>query len=483
MRSKRRIDDATAVAGSGATADYAAGLLGDLGAHVDRVGGIADLHPDLEWARCGAMALTGPADAAPVLAPGAVTTAARGALEVLRAVARTQRFPAAALKRLEDVDAGVLLGERAACLDLRRRGPVSPGGSCRMLRAADGWICLNLPRPDDVGLLPAWLCEEIGEGDPWDCARDRVSRCAAEPLVERGRELGLAVAVVPASSRVAAVACVAGRGWCRVQRLAPAEPKRSSRPLRVVDLSSLWAGPLCTQLLSQAGARVVKVESRSRLDGARRGDARFFDLLNADKASVVLDFSVSGELDELRRLLDAADIVVESARPRALAQLGIDARRWVAEGKGRTWLSITGYGRRDPGAGWVAFGDDAAAAAGLVVSEVEGVPCFCGDAIADPLAGLHGAAAALFSHTAGGGRLLDVSLHGVAARARSTRFEGERARVERMARETGEQGRWMARAGGSVQPVLEPRARWPERPARSPGADTDAILRELAESC
>ena len=57
----------------------------------------------------------------------------------------------------------------------------------------------------------------------------------------------------------------------------------------MVDLSALWAGPLCGDLLARAGASVVKVESTQRPDGARRGSRAFFDLLNGRKRSVALD--------------------------------------------------------------------------------------------------------------------------------------------------------------------------------------------------
>lgn len=55
------------------------------------------------------------------------------------------------------VDGAALLGERAALAGLTRRGAISPGDSCRLVRAADGWIAVNLARPDDVALANAWL--------------------------------------------------------------------------------------------------------------------------------------------------------------------------------------------------------------------------------------------------------------------------------------------------------------------------------------
>ena len=132
------------ISGSGMGADYAAQLLQQLAARVLRRPGDIEPHPDLQWADCGTMALTGWPDALPLLAPGPVAACARGALAALRCLAGTSD--------LDTLDAAALLGERAAILGLSRRGRTSPGGSCRLLPAADGWFAINLARPDDVRL-------------------------------------------------------------------------------------------------------------------------------------------------------------------------------------------------------------------------------------------------------------------------------------------------------------------------------------------
>ena len=77
-------------------------------------------------------------------------------------------------------------------------------------------------------------------------------------------------------------------------------------------------------------------------------------------------------------------------------------------------MAITGYGQNPPEREWVAFGDDAAAAGGLVVWDDEG-PCFCADAVADPLTGLVAATAASIVLATGGRRLIDVALARTAA--------------------------------------------------------------------
>jgi crotonobetainyl-CoA:carnitine CoA-transferase CaiB-like acyl-CoA transferase len=184
-----------------------------------------------------------------------------------------------------------------------------------------------------------------------------------------------------------------------------------------VDLSSLWAGPLCTHLLQQLGARVVKVESAGRPDGARLGHPDFYNLLNAGKASVALDFTSEEGRAQLRALCARADIVIEASRPRALRQLGVHAEDLIDANPHLTWISVSGYGRSEPMGNWVGFGDDAAIAAGLGLrfAQCHGKPVFCGDAIADPLTGLHAALAAWHSYRSGGGRLIALALRDVVA--------------------------------------------------------------------
>jgi len=399
-----------------------------------------------EWARSGAMALTGRADGPPVVAPAAVAVAARRAADTFCARARQGGATLA-------LDGPALLGERAAIAGLGRNGRLAVGGGSRLLRSADGWVAVSLARPDDFAAIPAWL--ETAKPEPaadWDRVASRAREATTQTLVDRARLVGLAVADAAAPVRSA-------RPWLQIAARGDAAERRPADCPLVVDLSSLWAGPLCAQLLLLAGARVVKVESATRPDGARFGPAAFFDLLNAGKQSVALDFATRAGRAALQRLLERADVVIESARPRALRQLGIDAESLVAARPGRVWVSITGYGRGEPEANWIAFGDDAAAAAGLaaVAGRGDDGPLFCADAIADPLAGLHAAAAGLVAWQAGGGALLDVSLCDVAAQALACAPEPVAARHS----------------------VLLPRARTPAGCARRLGADTASVLAAL----
>jgi crotonobetainyl-CoA:carnitine CoA-transferase CaiB-like acyl-CoA transferase len=243
----------------------------------------------------------------------------------------------------------------------------------------------------------------------------------------------------------------------------------------VVDLSSLWAGPLCGHLLHLLGARVIKVESGSRADGARFGEPAFFDLMNAGKESVALDLATGQGRGQLRGLIEHADIVIEASRPRALRQLGLAAEEIVARRPSLTWIALSGYGRREPQDGWIAYGDDAGVAAGLttLLHESTGELLICGDAIADPLAGLHAALAAWASHVTGGGKLIAVALSAVVAHAASFELpactEGRRSRFQR----------WDALLRAEGVSAAPPRARPPAGAASAMGAHTAAVLSEF----
>jgi hypothetical protein len=379
------------------------------------------------------MALTGRADGPPLLAPDSVVV---GLSRLARALAGRVGVV---------VDGPALLGERAAHAGLHRAGAVSCGGTTRLVPAADAWLAVSLPREDDVDLLPAWLGDEVPERD----LASAIGHRGAESLLEGAALLGLPVSRVGEARGLAPMLGTPMRG-----KGAPAGPS-----LRVVDLSSLWAGPLCGQLLTAAGLRVIKVESTGRPDGARRGPGGFFDLLHAGQESVALDFTAASGRADLQHLIDGADVVIESSRPRALAQVGVGPS---TRGP-RVWVSITGYGRQDDAGNRVAFGDDAAVAGGLVVGDEAG-PCFVADAAADPATGLYAAVATLAALDTGGRWLLDIRLAGVAAWLAGSSAGAARAGAARI---------------GDMGAIAPPRSRRAAGQAAPLGAHTDAVLAEF----
>lgn len=293
------------------------------------------------------------------------------------------------------VDADTVLAGRAALLNLARPGRISAGGATRLLATADGWWAVALPRDDDVAALAA-LLEVDAVTDPWGELSHWATNRSTAQAIERAMLLDIAAAGLGEASAgdPTVRACGATVGPRRVDGLL------------VADLSSLWAGPLCGQLLVRGGATVVKVESPARPDGTRRGEPAFFDWMNSGKLCYAVDFDTRP--DAVRRLLGVADVVIEGSRPAALRRRRLDAAN-VAGPPGRIWLRINGY-HDQPNR--PAFGDDAAVAGGLVG---EG-PVFLGDAIADPLSGLEAARAIGESLRRGGGEVIEVAMAQVAAR-------------------------------------------------------------------
>lgn len=298
------------------------------------------------------------------------------------------------------VDADELLTGRAALLGLAPNGRISAGGATRLLACRDGWCALTLSRADDIDTVPALLESDAVADDPWPAVQRWAAETDVAIVTGRARLLGLPVAALGETAATPP----------RVRPLGPGCAPRDLSDLLVADLSSMWAGPLCGQLLARAGATVVKVESLTRPDGTRAGPPAFFDWMNGGKLSYAVDFD---QPTGLRALLAAADVVIESSRPAALARRGLGPAD-VRARDGRVWLRITGHGTVGERAEWVAFGDDAAVSGGLVDTAQDG-PVFCADAIADPLTGLHAASAALESLSRRGGELVEMSMAAVAA--------------------------------------------------------------------
>ena len=434
------------------------------------------------------MALTGHAAGLPSLTPAAAFGLLGQVTDELAAVTGTAGPRARA-------DPAELIAGRAALVGLTRQGPVSAGGTSRLLRCADGWCALTLSRADDLAAIPALLgllgldapelagAADPGAADAWAALATAAPARSAAALADNAQLLGVPAAALPPLPALAD-----GEAWppWRVSRIAGRSPAARLNGALVVDLSSMWAGPLCARLLGRGGARVVKVETPDRPDGARAGNRDFFDWLHAGHQSVALDFRSAAGRDALGALLAAADVVIEASRPRALEQAGL-APAQRPHRDGQVWLSVTGYGRDRPDR--VAFGDDAAVAGGLVawvLSPGGGghEPVFCADAVADPLTGVCGALAVARSLADGGGQLIDLPMRAVAAGFAAADLPAQRIL------HPGSHQAWRTEAGTSAivrcdvlgrdQPVLPPSR--PASAGRAPelGADTAAVLDRFA---
>jgi crotonobetainyl-CoA:carnitine CoA-transferase CaiB-like acyl-CoA transferase len=167
--------------------------------------------------------------------------------------------------------------------------------------------------------------------------------------------------------------------------------------VRVLDFSRVLAGPFATMMLADLGAEVTKVERPGGGDETRgwgppfdeRGDATYFQSVNRNKRSVVLDLATEAGVAEAGELAAAADVVVENFRPGLMDRLGLGYVQLSADSPGLIFCSITGFGR---GAGAELPGYDllVQALGGLmsVTGPPDDEPQKVGVALVDVLAGL-----------------------------------------------------------------------------------------------
>lgn len=292
---------------------------------------------------------------------------------------------------------------------------VSPNGSCRLFVTGDGdWMALNLARAEDLELLPAWLETDIPIAAAWPRIEALASQRKAGDLLERAVLLGLPAARVGEAAPFKAPPNL---------RLAQPALRRSTR-LRVIDLSALWAGPLCGAVFAALGADVLRIETQRR-DPTEDNSPELFHRLNGGKRTLTLDLTSPDGRAELLRQVRSADVLITSARPRAFAGLGLTPEVMFEGGRALVWVAITAHGWTGEAAYRVGFGDDTAAAGGLLGQDRSGKPVFIGDALADPITGLMAASAGLRALEQGGGVLLDMAMsHSAATAASMLRLEG-----------------------------------------------------------
>jgi crotonobetainyl-CoA:carnitine CoA-transferase CaiB-like acyl-CoA transferase len=200
----------------------------------------------------------------------------------------------------------------------------------------------------------------------------------------------------------------------------------SFRPLtgiRVVDLTSSLAGPTCTEILGALGADVVKVEHPQRGDEARAWGPEFFEggsvmffAANASKRSLALDVKAPAGRDVLLRLVDGADVFVQSLRPGTAARLGYGWDDLHARNRRLVYCSIGAFGKRGPLAGKPGYDPLLQAFTGIVsvTGEPERPGVRVGTSLIDIGTGVWAAlgivSALLERATTGVGRDVDVSL-------------------------------------------------------------------------
>jgi CoA:oxalate CoA-transferase len=197
------------------------------------------------------------------------------------------------------------------------------------------------------------------------------------------------------------------------------------RPLAgmvVIDLTRVLAGPYCTLVLSNLGARVIKVERPPGGDDARGigpfvgGKSLYFSALNHGKESIALDLKRAEDRPVFERLLAAADVLVENYRPGVLDRLGYGWDVLRARWPRLVYAAASGFGQTGPLRERPAF-DMVAQAMGGIMSLTgypDGPPARVGVSIGDIAAGLFlasGIAAALVRRArSGAGAMVDVAM-------------------------------------------------------------------------
>jgi crotonobetainyl-CoA:carnitine CoA-transferase CaiB-like acyl-CoA transferase len=171
---------------------------------------------------------------------------------------------------------------------------------------------------------------------------------------------------------------------------------------KVLDFTRVLAGPLCSMMLGDLGADVIKVERPGQGDETRGwgppfdadGESAYFLSINRNKKSLAADLSSAADRALVLDLMREADVVIENFLPGSLARLGIDRDTILDAHPSLIWCSISGYGseRRRPGydfvmqaeCGWMS-----------ITGPMKGEPTKVGVALADVIAGKDAAIAIL----------------------------------------------------------------------------------------
>lgn len=175
--------------------------------------------------------------------------------------------------------------------------------------------------------------------------------------------------------------------------------------VRVLDVSTIYAGPLACQLLGDFGADVIKIEHPRNGDPMRThgrtkdGQGLWWKMVSRNKRTVGLNLSTPEGAEVFCELARSADIVVENFRPGTLERWGLGWERLSALNPGLILVRVTGFGQEGPYARRPAFGTLAEAMSGFaaMTGEPDGPPTLPPFGLADGIAGISGAYAAILA--------------------------------------------------------------------------------------
>jgi crotonobetainyl-CoA:carnitine CoA-transferase CaiB-like acyl-CoA transferase len=190
--------------------------------------------------------------------------------------------------------------------------------------------------------------------------------------------------------------------------------------LRVIDASTVIAGPGCARYLADFGADVIKVERPDGGDGVRRmgwvdpadGQSLFWKVVSRGKRTVALDLKDPDDLDLMLRLCDSADVLVENFRPGTLERLGLAPEELHRRNPRLVVTRVSGFGQSGPYRDKAGFATQAEALSGFAAinGEPDGQPLLPPIALTDEIAALVAAFATMVAVHSGVGQVVDVNL-------------------------------------------------------------------------
>ncbi len=164
--------------------------------------------------------------------------------------------------------------------------------------------------------------------------------------------------------------------------------------IRVIDLTINVLGPVCTQILGDMGADVIKIEAPGgdymRHLGPSRSDGMgvFFLNINRNKRSALLDLKQAGARTTLHRLIETADVFVHSMRPKAAERLGVNYQALSTKNPRLVYASAGGYRKDSSRRDWPAYDDVIQGASGIAaMNKIDGEPRYFPTVICDKLCG------------------------------------------------------------------------------------------------
>ena len=190
--------------------------------------------------------------------------------------------------------------------------------------------------------------------------------------------------------------------------------------IRVLDISTVLAGPNCARYFADFGADVIKVERPDTGDSLRGmawrdprdGSGLWWKLVNRNKRNIALDLKDTDDRELFLQLLDDANVLVENFRPGTLERLDLHPDMLIARNPKLVVVRVSGFGQDGPYAKRPGFASIAESMAGLaaISGEPDGPPMLPAIALTDEVTGITAAFAAMVALHSGVGQVVDVNL-------------------------------------------------------------------------